>query len=193
MEITKELLEKWYLTDKKSLAQIARMVGCGYATVQRLFVGYCIPRRAFSTKGLQPCLGRVLSDETKKKIGDAHRGISLSPEHREKVIKTLRPGVGRGQDHPGWKGGIIRRAGYVYIWMKDHPRVLANGYVKRAVLVAEKKLGRYLVDGEITHHINCVKDDDRPENIAIISASEHRSIHNAIASETKRLLRQKEV
>lgn len=67
--------------------------------------------------------------------------------------------------------------GYVYI-RREHPKVsVAGKYVKRAILVAEEKLGRPLQDGELTHHINGITHDDRPENIAVISRIEHNKIH----------------
>jgi hypothetical protein len=48
-----------------------------------------------SNKGRQPRLGAVLSDETKKKIGDAHRGKVPSKELRELWSKQ-RTGAGNG-------------------------------------------------------------------------------------------------
>jgi len=53
-----------------------------------------------------------------------------------------------------------------------------RGYVKRARLVLEQKLGRYLLDGHETHHINGIKDDDRPENLLELSTSAHRALTN---------------
>ena len=88
--------------------------------------------------------------------------------------------VGRkmsGPKSPLWKGGVYQGAdGYVYISQHGHPRD-RNGFVKRAVLVVEKKLGRFLEPGEIVHHINQVKDDDRPENLTAMNRLEHNRLH----------------
>lgn len=177
MKIEKEVLERMYLVEVKSQLEIAKELRCGRSTIQRLMTCYGIQQRAFSTKGLQPCLGRVLSDETKQRIGDSRRGKKLSPEHREKVIKTLRPGEGM-EKHSRWKGGITKCGGYVLIKRPDHPFANANGYIKRSHLVAEGIIGRHIQPGEIVHHMNRIKDDDSPENLLILTASEHTTLHN---------------
>ena len=43
--------------------------------------------------------------------------------------------------------------------------------------VKEKELGRRLEKGEIIHHINSNKLDNKPENLQILTAKEHYKIH----------------
>jgi len=83
-----------------------------------------------------------------------------------------------GSHSRNWKGGETRAEGYVLIYKPGHPRAIVNHtYVKCAVLVMEKKLGRDLEPGEVVHHINGIKDDDRPENLQVMTHSEHSKLH----------------
>lgn len=78
-------------------------------------------------------------------------------------------------NHFSWRGGrTISSEGYVLIMRKDHP--FAQGrdkYVPEHRLVMEGILGRYLTSGEVVHHRNGVKDDNRPENLAIVEPTGH--------------------
>lgn len=43
--------------------------------------------------------------------------------------------------------------------------------------VAEEMIGRKLLKGEIVHHINRDKRDNRPENLQVMSRAEHITVH----------------
>jgi len=87
----------------------------------------------------------------------------------------------RGRKNSHWKGGEHKSVdGYIMIYQPNHPRAQGpdgGRYVKRAVLVLEAKLGRYLLDGCVAHHINGIKTDDRPENLMELSRGEHMHLH----------------
>ena len=83
--------------------------------------------------------------------------------------------VREGEKSPNWKGGRKTERGYILVYLPKHPRAV-KGYVREHRLVMEKKLGRYLKPNEIVHHMNHIKDDNREENLMILSKSKHGEI-----------------
>ncbi len=90
----------------------------------------------------------------------------------------------RGAQTGGWKGGryTTSRDKYIYVWAPDHPNAKRNGkggggYVLEHRLVMEKKIGRYLTKDEDVNHINGVKDDNRLENLSLVSHFAHYEKH----------------
>lgn len=77
----------------------------------------------------------------------------------------LRELTQRGNLSPAWKGGLVRRRGYLMRYMPDHPRAKSEPYVMEHILVWEEANGRLLPEGWVVHHINGVKDDNRRENL----------------------------
>lgn len=74
-------------------------------------------------------------------------------------------------------------SGYVQVHVhRGHPwasMAAANGTVLEHRLVMAETLGRPLTPDEHVHHINHVRDDNRPENLMVLSPSEHQRLHSA--------------
>jgi len=97
----------------------------------------------------------------------------------ESKIKMGEPS--KGEKNHRWNGGKTIHNGYVLILKPEHPRANSLGYVKRARLVMEQHLGRYLKPGEVPHHKNEIKHDDRIENLGLFANhSKHMIFHNHI-------------
>ena len=82
-----------------------------------------------------------------------------------------------GNKNPMWTGGKIIKGGYVLIKNLSHPCKDGKGYIKEHRLVMEKYLKRFLRKDELVHHLNGVKNDNRLENLQLISSTEHASLH----------------
>ena len=80
----------------------------------------------------------------------------------------------KGKKHPSWKGGRnVIRNGYIEIYMPNHPAARGGKYVREHRLVMEKHLGRYLLPSEQVHHKNGIKDDNRLENLELMTKDLH--------------------
>lgn len=77
------------------------------------------------------------------------------------------------------KGHIRTWSGYIKIYRPEHLRADAKGYVHEHTLVMESHIGRLLTEDEVVHHINECKDDNRIENLQLMTQWEHRSHHSS--------------
>lgn len=71
-----------------------------------------------------------------------------------------------------WRGGrTVNQDGYVLLREKTHPNATKKGLVFEHVKVMSAMIGRPLLPGETVHHLNGVRDDNRPENLELWSSN----------------------
>ena len=86
----------------------------------------------------------------------------------------------RGEKHFRWNGGRCKdiHSGYVKVLLPEHPRASQDGYVPEHIIIAEKSLGKFLPDKAVVHHINGIRDDNRPQNLVVCENSGyHQTLH----------------
>lgn len=102
------------------------------------------------------------------------RNLAAAASGNEGVSGT----VGKAQKAAtNFKGGTSMTQGYRQIWCPIHPNATNVGYVLEHILVCEMALGDFLPPGAVPHHINEIKDDNRPDNLLLC---ESRAFHNLL-------------
>jgi hypothetical protein len=111
----------------------------------------------------------------KKEFTSSYAQKCCSPNCKGKYY-TLN-GLKSGKNNGMYKGGrIASGAGYIKILMPEHPNANKR-YVLEHHLVIEKQIGRYLIKGEVVHHKNEIKNDNRIENLQLMTRQEHDRHH----------------
>ena len=71
---------------------------------------------------------------------------------------------------------LDKNIGYVRIYCPMHPEANTRGYVYEHRVIAEKMIGRRLKKGEVVHHKNRKRWDNRPENLEVMDKRAHGRI-----------------
>lgn len=125
---------------------------------------------------------------------DPAKRLAAQRRHRAKRhAEKFGPGAGdqrgrhenhaRGEKNARWNNGRMRTSqGYIAIAVADdHHLRQAHGYAYEHDLVAEEMLGRQLKPDEVVHHRNGKRDDNRLENLEVMTRSDHAREHGGFA------------
>jgi hypothetical protein len=125
-----------------------------------------VRKLAKSHKKCHPCLYKARKARIQDRCLNCNKLISTHT--KTKLCKSC----GRkGERHPFWKGGtLINSDGYRMVKIPGHPNAhKGSGYVLEHIVVMSERLGRPLLPEENVHHVNGVRDDNRPENLELWS------------------------
>lgn len=162
-----EIIESELAKDKKC---IVKCDVCGI-TKKVKFWGPCYKethkcRKCAASEGNK---GRLITTETRKKISKSN-------------IKTKGNKSERSQGN-GYKG-ILMPIG------TEHPRIKSykgGRYIMEHILVVEEKIGRFIEDNAIIHHIDGDKLNNKIDNLFLIENKDSKVIHMQIHNELEKL------
>lgn len=184
-EINAEWLYQKHHGEKLSTREIGVLCGVDHKTIiyrMKIFGINRIERTSMSAI-------KSLSGEASPRWGK--RGEKCPYFGRKHTAEEKAKMMGRTKEkNYKWRGGISHHmSGYILIKVDNHPFASKIGsYVLEHRLVMEAKIGRYLTSEEVVHHINGIKNDNRPENLALFSSkgehvkNGHKRINGRFAS-----------
>ena len=202
-DISEDRLRVLYSNPKLPVREIAKRLDCDLKTLYSRLRRFDIPLRGNFLQRARhllsdPEIKRLYCEEKESSITIAEK-LGLSPSYTIKRLRKMglvrersesgkisytqgrkKPTQQKGEHSKNWKGGRITTVyGYVRAYAPHHPFADNNGYVLEHRLLMEKKLGRYLLPTETVHHINGIKDDNRLENLRLVSPADHQ-IYNKL-------------
>lgn len=127
-----------------------------------------------TTKGVISMGDRGLFEVRWGKLG-VRKVRKYNRKELEEVAKNIPPI--RRKTKPFKGTGKRDHHGYIRIYQPTHPNSNCDGYVHEHRLVMAEHLGRKIESDEVVHHINHIKDDNRLENLELLSKSDHAKQH----------------
>lgn len=173
-EISKDELYRLYVTEGRPMREVAGLLGVAVGSVYNYLHRFEIETKEVG-KGFS---GKTHSEQARARISDACKGKKVSAETREKISMAKKQG---GIGHKKKRGD-----GYIQVYFPDHPMSTSDGYILEHILVMEALIGRHLCENECVHHKNEVKDDNRKENLQLMTKQEHMSYHGTKRWDEKR-------
>lgn len=170
MKIDKDTLYKEYIVNLKSMKEIAKEYSISVGTVYNYIKKYGIKSR------------KPMNEITKQNISNALKGKESKNKGKKRTpeqIERIRLGKLNKYRKPSTYGGHKKKRtdGYIKVYLPTHPNSTKDGYVMEHILIMENKIGRYLKSDEVVHHINRIRNDNRIENLKLMTFKEHARLH----------------
>lgn len=195
--INKDILYELYYIQKKSAREICKILNVSQPdTIYRYMDIYGFKRRNANEERSKKTMHGMNDAEFKKYLIEQYETKSINKIAEELGVSHViiykymdKYGIPRlsqkesnakfnANNQNNYKGGRISHGdGYMKLLRPEHPRANKFGYVLEHIVVMEEHIGRHLKKGEVVHHINGIKNDNRIENLLLLTAQEHSALH----------------
>lgn len=157
MSLNKVLLIEMYLEQKMSIPDISKVTGISKSNVRYHLLrgGAKLRSRSEALDLARPKLGKHLIGKSRV----------FSAEHKRKLSEAQK------SFFEGKAKGVNIHHGYKRLTQGENCNRLQH------IVIMEQHLGRKLNKGEVVHHINGDKLDNRIENLMVMTSSEHSRMH----------------
>ena len=118
-----------------------------------------------------------LYQKENKTIYEIAKIVGLSPGGVWKRLKKQGVKIIAGQKLRG-KHWSIKKRGEKFLNSQGYIELRGQNRKREHIIIMEDLLKRNLKKNEVIHHINKIRTDNRPENLVIVSPSEHSRIHH---------------
>jgi len=167
--ISDETLRSLYWDDGKSINQIAKVLNCSPAAVCMRMKDSAIP--VDHSRKYKPTEKQIAAWKTNgKKLSTYPATIAALKNNKRSLGKRAREYEFGGHEKK-------RADGYIKVYVPDHPHATKDGYVMKHRLIMERHIGRILEEDESVHHVNHIRDDNRIENLRLMTKREHMAMH----------------
>lgn len=148
-----------------SSGEIAETLGLSGTHVLRILKGNGVEIRSQS-EGMKLSHARP---EVRRKMSASATGRTLPEEAKDKLRSIV------GPLHQSWKAGITITGGYLQFTSSPANGAHAGKLLHR--VIAEWKIGRPIKEGEHVHHKDGNKLNNHPDNLQVMTASDHLRLH----------------